>query len=123
MITITFGDLESHTTKALHAFSFVYRTVGLVWIILLYRHICISTQNDVQEHTPTYTGTFISETGLSITKSALVVGAIIAGSLDTSELVLGNQQNAAVLLLTGVLGTVAQAGSEIVFPRWKRRAN
>ena len=81
MITITFGDLESHTAISLHAFSFVYRTAGLVWIILLYRHICISPQNDVQEHKPTYTCTCISETGLSITKSALVVGAIIAGSL------------------------------------------
>ena len=124
MITFTFGDLESYTAIALHAFSFVYRTAGLAWIILLYRHICISTQNDVQENTPTYTCTCISEkTGPCITKSALVVGVIIAGSLDTSELVLGNVQNAAVLLLAGVLATVAQARSEIVFPRWKRKFN
>ena len=80
MFTFTFGGELNSTNLFLHIFSLVYRTIGLIWIIIIRR---LATQVVL---TP------IQETGLRVLKSALVVGTvgtavIIVNSLAGSEIV------------------------------------
>ena len=64
MFTVTFGGELNSTTLFLHIFSLMYRSIGLIWIIIIRR---LATQVVL---TP------IQETGLRVLKSALEVGTV-----------------------------------------------